>query len=81
MIEVEDNNPYAVWSSYEDIGDLNSQLIVPALVDFSYEVGFDPRNEVGLGLKSRNSKHKGPMALIFRTPIYQLSIQQVECLI
>ena len=56
VIEVEDNNPYAVWSSYEDIGDLNSQLIVPALVDFSYEVGFDPRNEVGLGLKSRNSK-------------------------
>ncbi len=56
IIEVEDNNPYAVWPSYQLIGEMDDRLRVPALVEYSYEVGFDPRNAMGLGLKNRGSK-------------------------
>ena len=56
IIEVEDNNPYAVWPSYQLIGEMDDRLRVPALVEYSYEVGFDPRNVMGLGLKNRSSK-------------------------
>ena len=57
VIEVEDNNPYAVWPSYDLVGNhgltggSDDRLIAPAIVEASYEVGFDPRNIVGLGLK------------------------------
>ena len=56
IIEVEDDNPYAVWPSYQLIGEMDDRLRVPALVEYSYEVGFDPRNIMGLGLKNRGSK-------------------------
>lgn len=61
VIEVEDNNPYAVWPNYEQIGNhglaggSDDRLIVPSLVEISYEAGYDPRNVVGLGLKSNGS--------------------------
>jgi hypothetical protein len=51
FLEAWDYNPFAQWNNAEDVYNQSQRLIAPSLVNFSYDVGFDPRNQYGLGLK------------------------------
>jgi hypothetical protein len=54
LLEVEDNNPYAIWKGYDEVGALADIEAVPSLVHFAYEIGPDTRNQYGIGLIKRN---------------------------
>jgi len=82
VLEVTDNNPYALWDSFETVGnagagsDPDDRFRVPALVQFSYEVGYDPRTLFGLGLKSANAGLKGERAYGFNLSFTSLQTNQ-----
>ena len=49
FLEVKDNHAFSRFAGHTSIG--GEALMAPALVQFSREIGFDPRNRMGLGLK------------------------------
>ncbi|MBT3783727.1 hypothetical protein HOF92_02050, partial [bacterium] len=82
VLEVSDNNPFGLWDSYEKVGNDGSgitqdrRLRVPALVQFSYEIGYDPKNHYGVGLKSANLGSKGERAYGFHLSYTSLQTNQ-----
>ena len=58
VLSVTDNNPYALWDSYESIGDSTKYKRSPALVHFAYEIGYDPKAHLGTGLKTSGTNGK-----------------------
>ncbi len=58
IITVKDNNPYQDWlespsTSSDNLPDKHPGL--PMLTNFYYEIGYDPRNAIGLGLLDNKS--------------------------
>ncbi|MCJ8344572.1 hypothetical protein MJH12_03455, partial [bacterium] len=58
VIEVTDNNAFAQWNSFSEIGDESSRERVPSLVNAYYEFGADPRSLIGIGLKGNSSPER-----------------------
>lgn len=58
VLEVQDNNPFSQWKSFSEIGDETLRERVPSLVNSYYEIGSDPRNLIGTGLKGNQSPER-----------------------
>jgi hypothetical protein len=84
VLEVTENNPYALWDSFEMVGnaglntDPDDRLRVPGLVQFSYEMGYDPRTLFGVGLKTANAGVKGERAYGFNLSFTSLQTIQTQ---
>ncbi|PCJ21499.1 MAG: hypothetical protein COB02_02585 [Candidatus Cloacimonadota bacterium] len=58
VLEVQDNNPFAQWKSFSEIGDNTLRERVPSLVNSYYEIGSDPRNLIGIGLRGNKTPER-----------------------
>ena len=84
VLEVTDNNPYALWETYEDVGNDGSsgtpddKKRVPGLVHFAYEIGYDPKVHYGIGLNSAAAGPKGERAYGFNLSFTSLLTNQTQ---